>query len=106
MGILLILFRSLVFILGTLVCTIVALLGSVVGGHRWALGTQRVWSVMMLKTFGVKTMLHGKKPKVGLMMSNHLSYLDIWMIPKYAITVFVAKIEVKRMPLVGWSARF
>lgn len=104
MGILLIVFRSVVFIIGTLVCTIVALLGSVLGGHRWALGTQRFWSVMMLKTFGVKTVMHGKKPEVGLLMSNHLSYLDIWMIPKYAITVFVAKIEVKRMPLVGWGA--
>ena len=38
------------------------------------------------------------------MMSNHLSYIDIWMIPKYALTVFVAKAEVKRMPLVGWGA--
>jgi 1-acyl-sn-glycerol-3-phosphate acyltransferase len=94
----------LVFIVGTLVCTLVALLGSVIGGHRWALGTQRVWSVMMLKTFGVRTVLHGKRPQVGLLMSNHLSYLDIWMIPKYAITVFVAKIEVKRMPLIGWGA--
>lgn len=65
---------------------------------------QRFWSVVMLRVFGVKTVLHGEKPKVGLMMSNHLSYIDIWMIPKYAITVFVAKAEVKKMPLVGWGA--
>jgi 1-acyl-sn-glycerol-3-phosphate acyltransferase len=104
MGILLILFRSLVFIVVTVVCTVVALLGSFVGGHRWALGTQRVWSVIMLKAFGVRTVLHGNKPQVGLMMSNHQSYIDIWLIPKYAITVFVAKAEVKKMPLVGWGA--
>ena len=104
MGIVLLVFRSVVFVVLTLTCTVIALLGSVVGGHRWALGMQRFWSVVMLKVFGVKTVLHGNKPKVGLMMSNHQSYIDIWIIPKYAITVFVAKAEVKKMPLVGWGA--
>lgn len=104
MGVILIVLRSLVFIIVTIVCTIVALLGSFVAGHKWALGTQRVWSVLMLWAFGVKVVLHGPKPQVGLMMSNHQSYIDIWLIPKYAITVFVAKAEVKKMPLVGWGA--
>lgn len=104
MGIVLIIIRSLVFILLTIICTIVALVGSIFGGHRWALGTQRFWSRVMLRVFGVKTVLHGNLPKVGLMMSNHQSYLDIWLIPKYAITVFVAKAEVKKMPLIGWGA--
>ncbi len=104
MGLVLLIIRSVVFIVLTLVCTVVALVGSVFGGHRWALGTQRFWSIVMLKVFGVKTVLHGEKPKVGLMMSNHQSYIDIWIIPKYAITVFVAKAEVKKMPLVGWGA--
>lgn len=104
MGALLLIVRGLIFIVLTLTCTLVALLGSIVGGHKWALGTQRFWSVVMLKVFGVKTVLHGAKPKVGLMMSNHQSYVDIWIIPKYAITVFVAKAEVKKMLLVGWGA--
>lgn len=104
MGVVLIVVRSVVFVLLTIGCTVVALLGSLIGGHRFALGTQRFWSVVMLKVFGVKTVLHGNKPQVGLMMSNHQSYIDIWIIPKYAITVFVAKAEVKNMPLVGWGA--
>jgi 1-acyl-sn-glycerol-3-phosphate acyltransferase len=104
MGILLIIIRSVVFIVLTLTCTVIALVGSIFGGHRWALGTQRFWSVVMLKVFGVRTVLHGNKPQVGLMMANHQSYIDIWIIPKYAITVFVAKAEVKKMPLVGWGA--
>lgn len=58
----------------------------------------------MLWVFGVRTKRHGTRPKVGLMMSNHQSYLDIWIIPKYAVTVFVAKAEVRKMPLVGWGA--
>lgn len=104
MGVILLVFRSIVFIVLTIVCTIVALVGSIFGGHKWALGTQRFWSIVMLKVFGVKTVIHGEKPEVGLMMSNHQSYIDIWLIPKYAITVFVAKAEVKKMPLVGWGA--
>lgn len=104
MGVLLLVIRSVVFVVLTLTCTVVALVGSVFAGHKWALGTQRFWSIVMLRVFGVKTVLHGEKLKVGLMMSNHLSYIDIWMIPKYTITVFVAKAEVKKMPLVGWGA--
>lgn len=104
MGVLLLFIRSVVFVVLTLCCTLVALLGGILFGHKFALGTQRFWSVVMLKVFGVKTVLHGEKPKVGLMMSNHQSYIDIWLIPKYAITVFVAKAEVKEMPLVGWGA--
>ncbi len=104
MGAIRLFLRSVVFILLTISCTIVALIGGLIFGHRFALGTQQFWSVVMLKVFGVKTVLHGDKPQVGLMMSNHQSYIDIWIIPKYAITVFVAKAEVKKMPLVGWGA--
>ncbi|MBI1288783.1 MAG: hypothetical protein GC178_14540 [Flavobacteriales bacterium] len=104
MGAVLILIRSIVFIVMTLGCTITVLLFSWLFGHRFALGTQQFWSRVMLWTFGVKTIMHGQQPKVGLMMSNHQSYLDIWIIPKFAITVFVAKAEVRKMPLVGWGA--
>ncbi|MGB0369591.1 MAG: lysophospholipid acyltransferase family protein, partial [Flavobacteriales bacterium] len=104
MGLILLVLRSIFFIPFTLFCSFIALLGSFVVGHKWALGMQRFWSVLMLKVFGVKTVLHGNMPEVGLMMSNHQSYIDIWIIPKYAITVFVAKAEVKKMPVVGWGA--
>lgn len=104
MGFLLLSVRTIFFAVFTLLCTVIALLGSVPFGHKWALSTQRFWSVVMLKVFGVKAVLHGDTPEVGLMMSNHQSYIDIWLIPKYAITVFVAKAEVKKMPFVGWGA--
>lgn len=104
MGIILILIRSIVFVVMTLGCTLTVLLFSWLFGHKFALSVQQFWSRVMLVVFGVKTVMHGDRPKVGLMMSNHQSYLDIWIIPKYAITVFVAKAEVKRMPLVGWGA--
>lgn len=82
----------------------VALLGSFVGGHIWALRTQQFWSRILLAIFGVKTVIHGNPTNAGLIMANHQSYIDIWLIPKYVLSVFVAKAEVKRMPLVGWGA--
>jgi len=65
---------------------------------------QQFWSRAMLWSWGVRTVLHGLAPKAGLLMANHQSYLDIWMIPKFTISVFVAKAEVRKMALVGWGA--
>ncbi|MBL4587221.1 MAG: 1-acyl-sn-glycerol-3-phosphate acyltransferase, partial [Flavobacteriales bacterium] len=94
-----------ILVLMTLGCTFVAAVGSALGGgHRFALRTQQFWSRVMLKIFGVKTVLHGALPEVGLLMANHQSYIDIWIVPKFSICVFVAKMEVKKMPLLGWGA--
>lgn len=78
--------------------------GGAIFGHDWSLRMQQLWSRVMLSVFGVKTVLHGDPTSSGLIMANHQSYLDIWMIPKYVRSVFVSKIEVKRMPLMGWAA--
>ncbi len=105
MGVVLLIFRFIALVLVTIGCTLTVVIGSLVGGgHRFALKTQQVWSRVMLPVFGVKTILHGNPAEVGLLMSNHQSYIDIWIIPKYAISVFVAKAEVKNLPLVGWGA--
>ena len=98
-------FRLLAFVVLTLGCTLTVLIGRALGGsHKFCLSVQQFWSVAMLWSWGVRTVLHGKSPAGGLLMANHQSYLDIWMIPKYAISVFVAKAEVRKMPLVGWGA--
>ncbi|MFC2176445.1 lysophospholipid acyltransferase family protein [Bacteroidota bacterium] len=104
MGVILIIFRAVLFVVCTALCASTALLGGMILGHQFALRLQQIWSSGMLKVFGVNVILHGDKPEVGLLMSNHQSYIDIWIIPKYAISVFVAKLEVKKMPLMGWAA--
>lgn len=97
--------RFIAFVVLTLGCTLTVLIGRALGGsHRFCLLVQQFWSKAMLWSWGVRTVLHGKAPEGGLLMANHQSYLDIWMIPKYAISVFVAKAEVRKMPLVGWGA--
>jgi 1-acyl-sn-glycerol-3-phosphate acyltransferase len=44
----------------------------------------------------------GPIPKNGLLVSNHLSYLDILVIAAITPAVFVSKSEVRSMPVIGW----
>lgn len=97
--------RLVAFVVLTLGCTLTVVIGRLVGQpHTFSLAVQQFWCRAMLWSWGVRTVLHGTPPTGGLIMANHQSYLDIWMIPKYTISVFVAKAEVRRMPLVGWGA--
>jgi 1-acyl-sn-glycerol-3-phosphate acyltransferase len=97
--------RFLAFVVLTLGCTLTVVIGRLLGQpHTFSLSVQQFWSRAMLWSWGVRTVLHGTPPNGGLIMANHQSYLDIWMIPRYAISVFVAKAEVRKMALVGWGA--
>ncbi len=57
-----------------------------------------------LKIFGCNTVLEGEIPRSGLLVSNHLSYLDILVICANTPSVFVSKADVRRWPLFGWLA--
>jgi 1-acyl-sn-glycerol-3-phosphate acyltransferase len=46
----------------------------------------------------------GPIPKSGLLVSNHLSYLDVLVIAAITPAVFVSKSEVRSWPLFGWLA--
>jgi 1-acyl-sn-glycerol-3-phosphate acyltransferase len=46
----------------------------------------------------------GTPPESGLLVCNHLSYLDIIALASLAPTVFVAKREVQSWPIFGWLA--
>jgi lyso-ornithine lipid O-acyltransferase len=47
----------------------------------------------------------GTPPRSGLLVSNHVSYVDIVMLGAVSPTVFVAKAEVRGWPVFGWLAR-
>ena len=64
--------------------------------HRWCR-----WG---LKVMGVELTRVGTLPTCGLVVSNHLSYLDILIFSAAAPAVFVAKVEVRSWPLFGWMA--
>jgi len=57
-----------------------------------------------LKIFGFSASVTGEIPKSGLLVSNHLSYLDILALCATAPAVFVSKADVRRWPLFGWLA--
>jgi 1-acyl-sn-glycerol-3-phosphate acyltransferase len=57
-----------------------------------------------LKIFGFTADVAGPVPQSGLLVSNHLSYLDILAIAAVTPAVFVAKSEIRRWPVFGWCA--
>jgi 1-acyl-sn-glycerol-3-phosphate acyltransferase len=59
----------------------------------------------LLRVFGIETQFTGDIPSSGLLVCNHLSYLDILVLSACAPCVFVAKREVKHWPVFGWSAK-
>ena len=63
------------------------------------------WSVRTLQVLNIDVRAQGRPPQSGLLVSNHLGYLDILVLASQQPLVFVAKAEVRRWPLIGWLAR-
>lgn len=57
-----------------------------------------------LRVFSVRYRSTGAAPQTGLLVSNHLSYLDILVLVSLTPAVFVSKSEVKNWPVFGWFA--
>lgn len=57
-----------------------------------------------LKIYSCDYRFTGPVPQSGLLVLNHLSYLDIMVISAIAPAIFVSKSEVRDWPLVGWLA--
>lgn len=58
-----------------------------------------------LKIFRLQPQVAGPVPTRGLLISNHLTYLDILVISSITPAVFVSKAEVRAWPVVGWLAQ-
>ena len=67
----------------------------------WLQNTSR----RLLRVFRIETQCTGDIPSSGLLVCNHLSYLDILVLSALAPCVFVAKREVKHWPVLGWFAK-
>lgn len=64
------------------------------------------WSRQLLDVLGVQLRVAGRAPRAGLLVSNHISWLDIYAINALAPTAFVSKDDVRGWPVIGWlSAR-
>ena len=54
---------------------------------------------------GIRLDVHGPFPRRGLLVCNHLSYIDVLALSSIAPCVFVAKRQVRSWPLFGGLAR-
>ena len=59
-----------------------------------------------LKSIDVELTVHGSPPARGLIVSNHLSYLDVLVYSAAVPCVFVSKAEVERWPIFGRYTRW
>lgn len=62
-------------------------------------------SVRVLRVFVSRVETAGILPRPGLLVSNHLSYVDILLLGSVVPAVFVSKSEVKDWPVFGWFSR-
>ena len=74
-------------------------------GHGWRNGWFRWWARSVCRTLGVRATTTGTPPQDALVVSNHISYLDIPLLASYIDAVFVAKADVADWPLVGTVCR-
>lgn len=73
-------------------------------GNKRALWLQHS-SRRLLRIFKTAIKTTGSIPKSGLLVSNHLSYVDILVLSTLTPATFVAKREVKSWPVFGFFAR-
>jgi 1-acyl-sn-glycerol-3-phosphate acyltransferase len=63
------------------------------------------WHRGLLRIVGVRARVHGVVPQgVYFVVANHVSWIDIPLIAAFVPVRFLAKVEVRRMPVAGWLA--
>jgi 1-acyl-sn-glycerol-3-phosphate acyltransferase len=68
------------------------------------------WSKNLLAIFSIDLIVHGPQElfthkKSSLVVSNHISWIDIHVINAISPVIFVAKSDVASWPIFGWVAR-
>ncbi len=64
------------------------------------------WSRALLRILRIRLHVHGAPPPQGrqgaLLVANHISWLDVFLINAAIPCTFIAKSEVRAWPLIGW----
>jgi 1-acyl-sn-glycerol-3-phosphate acyltransferase len=58
----------------------------------------------LVRLLRVRAVYHGQASATGVLVFNHLSYLDIVLLAARDPVIFVAKKEVRSWPVIGWAA--
>ena len=62
------------------------------------------WSKQLIEILGFTLVSSGARPG-GLIVSNHISFVDIFVINAIAPTAFVSKNDLLNWPIIGWLSR-
>ena len=68
----------------------------------------RQWSLKMLRLCGMRLVVHNDDARLdrgALVVANHISWIDIYVINAWRPTPFVSKAEIRQWPVVGWLAQ-
>jgi len=75
-------------------------------GRNGRLAIFRRWSRTLLAILAVRVQVQGTAPierhAPTMLLSNHVSWLDIFVIASIVPSRFIAKSEIRRWPVVGW----
>ncbi len=70
----------------------------------------QIWSRTLLRIFNIRLTIHGNRELLNdrqsaLVVSNHISWIDIHVINTVSPVIFVAKSDVAKWPIFGWIAQ-
>ena len=71
--------------------------------HRQRL--KACWAGRLLGIMGIELRVRGAIPDHCLLVANHVSWLDIFVISAGRPSTFVAKAEIRKWPMLGWLAK-
>ncbi len=103
--------RAAALVLVTLLLALVLVLGlpwAALGARtlRWRVTLARLWAKACARLLGMKVVREGHAPAGAfLLVSNHLSYVDIILLLSTVRAVFVSKADVAAWPVLGPLAR-
>jgi 1-acyl-sn-glycerol-3-phosphate acyltransferase len=66
----------------------------------------QLWSCRFLRALRVQVQYRGNPPARGILVANHLSYIDVLVLGSICPLVFLSKAEVRSWPLIGLVTRF
>lgn len=65
---------------------------------------KQLWSRQLLEILGIRLTVRGEVAAGALLVANHISWVDIYVINAARPTGFVSKSEIRAWPLIGWLA--
>ncbi len=101
-------FKLIVFLLTTLYYYFKIIIGralSFLGVDKigWSAKNRKKWGEATSRICGIKIKVEGEAPKPPFfLVSNHLSYADVWVLFSQLNCTFIAKSEVREWPLIGF----